>query len=101
MLYAVLFVSAFFWPAHPTLQSLISRDIPADKQGELQGALMSLTSLTSIVNPLMMTSLFAVVSRRESSFYFPGAPYLAAAALFFLAWVFIYRWTRNASDISR
>jgi DHA1 family tetracycline resistance protein-like MFS transporter len=92
MLYAVLVFSSIFWAAHPALQSLISREIPANEQGELQGALMSLTSLTSIINPLIMTSLFAATTSREAGLYLPGSPYLLAAACFFVSWLLVLRW---------
>lgn len=43
----------------PAVQSLASRDVGDDKQGELQGVLSSVTSLTAIVGPLLGTTLYA------------------------------------------
>jgi len=92
MLYVVLLISSMFWAAHPALQSLISREIPPDEQGELQGALMSLTSLTAIATPLMMTSLFAATSDKTAGLYLPGSPYLLGACFFLFALILIRRW---------
>ena len=91
-MYAVLIVSCLFWASHPALQSLISHQVSANEQGELQGALMSLNSLTSIINPLIMTSLFAVTSVRGSSIYVPGSPYILSGVLFLAAAILSARW---------
>lgn len=107
MLYVILVVSSIFWAAHPALQSVISRDVPSEEQGELQGALMSLTSLTAVLNPLVMTSLFAATTIKDGSFaYVPGSPYLLASLLFFTAWLVMRRWDKRfgegmVSDMAR
>ena len=43
----------------PALQSLLSAEVDADRQGELQGVLASLTSLAAIIGPLAGTSIYA------------------------------------------
>ena len=67
--------------AGPSLQGIISSQVPANEQGELQGALTSLISLTSIVGPLLMTFLFAHFTDPASGVIFPGAPFLMGAVL--------------------
>lgn len=67
--------------AGPSLQGIISGQVPANEQGELQGALTSLISLTSIIGPLLMTNLFAHFTDPASSIQFPGAPFLMGAVL--------------------
>ncbi|HLL44423.1 MAG TPA: TCR/Tet family MFS transporter, partial [Segetibacter sp.] len=52
--------------AGPALQSIISGQVPSNEQGELQGALTSLMSLTSIVGPLVMTYLFAYFTKNNA-----------------------------------
>jgi len=64
----------------PALQSIMTGQVPADSQGELQGGLTSLVSLTSIVGPLLMTWLFHYYTMPEHP-YFPGAPFMAGAIL--------------------
>jgi len=67
--------------AGPALQSTVSGQVPANEQGELQGALTSLISATGVVGPLMMTSLFAFFTGPNAPVQLPGAPYLLGAAL--------------------
>ncbi len=71
--------------AGPALQSLISGRVPANEQGELQGALTSLMSLTSIVGPWLMTSLFYYFTNEDASVHFAGAPFLLGAVLLLIS----------------
>lgn len=65
----------------PALQSVISNQVPANEQGELQGALTSLMSITSIAGPLIMNYLFAYFTAPEAPVYFPSAPFVLGAIL--------------------
>lgn len=94
MVYPVLAVASVFSAAQPALQSLITREVPADRQGELQGALMSLMSLMGVINPLVMTRVFAVSSGRESWFDMPGLVYYFAALFGLVAFVAVWRWEK-------
>ena len=67
--------------AGPALQSTISGQVPATEQGELQGALTSLISVTGVVGPLMMSYLFGEFTRKGAPVYFPGAPFMLGAVL--------------------
>ncbi|GAB3842772.1 TCR/Tet family MFS transporter [Hymenobacter jeollabukensis] len=67
--------------AGPAIQGLISAQVPPNEQGELQGGLTSLISLTSIVGPPLMTNLFSYFTGPKAPVYFPGAPFLLAAVL--------------------
>jgi DHA1 family tetracycline resistance protein-like MFS transporter len=67
--------------AGPALQSTISGQVPANEQGELQGALTSLMSVTGVVGPLLMTGLFRYFTRAAAPVHFPGAPFLLGAVL--------------------
>ena len=60
----------------PALQGIMSGQVPANEQGELQGALTSLISVTAIIGPPLMTNCFAYFTRPESPIYFPGAAFL-------------------------
>jgi DHA1 family tetracycline resistance protein-like MFS transporter len=81
MMFAFLVPYCLGGIAGPALQAIISQNVPSNEQGELQGALTSLMSVTSIIGPLMMTYLFAWFTRPNASFKFSGAPFLAAAIL--------------------
>jgi len=71
--------------AGPSLQGIISTQVPSNEQGELQGALTSLMSLTSIIGPPLMSNLFYFFTKSEAPVYFPGAPMLTAAVLTLLS----------------
>lgn len=76
--------------AGPALQSIISGHVPPNEQGELQGALTSLMSATSIIGPPMMTSLFAYFTGKQAPFYFPGVSFFLGAILMMLSAVWAY-----------
>lgn len=67
--------------AGPALQGIISTQVPANEQGELQGALTSLMSVTSIIGPILMTGTFAYFTNGTAGFYLPGAPMILGAVL--------------------
>ena len=67
--------------AGPALQATITSHVPANTQGELQGSLTSLMSLTSIFGPLLMTNLFAYFTSIQSPVHFPGAPFVMGGLL--------------------
>jgi DHA1 family tetracycline resistance protein-like MFS transporter len=81
MLYAFLVPYAFGGLAGPALQGLLSNGVPENEQGELQGAMSSMMSATSIVGPPLMTTIFATFTEAGAPVYFPGAPFVAGAIL--------------------
>ncbi len=84
--------------AGPALQSIISGNVPPNEQGELQGALTSLMSATSIVGPIMMTNLFAYFTHGSAPFYFPGAAFLLGAIFMIISAGWAY-WALKRKDI--
>lgn len=81
MMFAFLIPYCLGGIAGPAIQGLISNQVPPTEQGELQGALTSLVSLTSIIGPLIMNNLFAYATGKDSLFFLPGAPFFLAALL--------------------
>ncbi len=71
--------------AGPALQATITSEVDVREQGELQGALTSLMSATSIVGPPMMTNLFAWSIRPGSPIYLPGAPFFLGSFLMLMS----------------
>ena len=65
----------------PAMNGIMSRQIPANAQGELQGLLGSVASSTFIFSPVMMTQLFAYFSSPAAPVYFPGAAFALAGVL--------------------
>jgi len=90
MMFAFLIPYCLGGIAGPSLQGIISNQVPANEQGELQGALTSLISVTSIIGPPLMTNLFSFFTKEDAFVYFPGAAFLMGAILIafsgFLAW---------------
>jgi DHA1 family tetracycline resistance protein-like MFS transporter len=74
----------------PALQAIISGHVPPNEQGELQGALTSLMSVTSIVGPLLMTGSFSYFTGPNKPFYFPGISFLIGAVLMLIAAILAY-----------
>lgn len=70
--------------------------MPADSQGELQGAMGSIAGVTSIVGPLVMTQTFGFFASAAAPVYFPGASFLLAALLTFAALVLFWTRVRDA-----
>lgn len=60
----------------PALQSEMASYVPSNQQGELQGSLTGVLSLTTILGPPLMTNIFAYFSIKSSDHYFPGAPFI-------------------------
>lgn len=81
MMFAFMIPYALGGIAGPAIQGILSSKVPANEQGELQGALTSLMSLTSIIGPLVMTALFAYFTAKTTTVYFPGAPFMMGAVL--------------------
>ncbi|GAB4496522.1 MAG: tetracycline resistance MFS efflux pump [Saprospiraceae bacterium] len=81
MMYAFMIPFSLGGLAGPALQGIISNQVPANEQGELQGALTSLISVTSIIGPLLMTYLFAYFTAPQAPVHFAGAPFLMGAVL--------------------
>jgi DHA1 family tetracycline resistance protein-like MFS transporter len=81
MMFAFMIPYALGGLAGPAIQTITSEQVPANAQGELQGAITSLMSLTSIIGPLLMTGLFAYFTDRSNPVYFPGVPFFAGGIL--------------------
>jgi MFS transporter, DHA1 family, tetracycline resistance protein len=94
-LYLIMVVAGLSGFVLPSLQLMMTGQVPADSQGELQGALSSLNSLASIIGPLMMTQLFFYFTNAEAVWHFPGISFLAIALLTGLALLFFVRTVRQ------
>ena len=62
----------------PAINGIMSRQVPANAQGELQGLVGSVASSTFVISPVMMTQLFAYFSGPTAPVYFPGAAFALA-----------------------
>ena len=85
MVYPIIVFGALSGIGQPALQGVISRIVPANAQGELQGAMTSMQSLSMIIGPLVMSRMFEGFTGRDAPVVFAGAPFLLASALTVIA----------------
>lgn len=78
-------ISALWALAGPSTQALITRQVSADVQGRLQGALMSLVSMAGILGPTIFAGSFGYFVDPQNPVHLPGVPFLIAAVLLFVA----------------
>ena len=97
MMFAFLVPYALGGLAGPSIQGIMTGQVPENAQGELQGGLTSMISVTSIIGPPIMTGLFAYYTQ-SSEVYFPGAPFLLGAVLTLVSIWIARRSLRNTSS---
>ncbi len=81
IIYLYLPFSALGGITAPAMQGLMTKDVSVDAQGELQGAIASITAITTILSPLLMTSLFAFFTVKGTAYYHPAGAFGVAAFL--------------------
>ena len=97
MMYAFTAVYCLGGIAMPSIQGIISTHVPPNEQGELQGALTSLMSATSIIGPLIMTNVFSYFTSTAAPIHFAGAPFIVSAVLTIISSVLAYRSLKTKS----
>jgi DHA1 family tetracycline resistance protein-like MFS transporter len=81
----------------PTTQGLMSHRVEPNAQGELQGAVASLFSLSSIVGPPLLSHLFGYFTSPAAPIQVPGAAFFASAVLAVLTLAIYWAVTRDAA----
>ncbi|MBP9793198.1 MAG: TCR/Tet family MFS transporter [Flavobacterium sp.] len=76
MMFAFLIPYCLGGIAGPALQAVIASQVPANQQGEIQGTLTSLISVSAIVGPPMMSLVFYYFTHDDAPFKFAGAPFI-------------------------
>ena len=89
MMFIITIASSLGGLATPALQAIMANQVPANEQGELRGALTSLMSLTAVIGPVMMTSLFAYFTSAQTPLLFPGAPFIMGGVLTIISIVLV------------
>jgi DHA1 family tetracycline resistance protein-like MFS transporter len=90
MMFAFLVPYCLGGIAGPALQAIMTGNVPKNEQGELQGALTSMMSITTIIGPLLMNNLFTWFTKQSAALYFPGAPFFLGAILILLSTYLAY-----------
>jgi MFS transporter, DHA1 family, tetracycline resistance protein len=67
------------------IQSLMTKRVDADRQGQLQGATSSVQSVSQLLGPFVFTLTFAYFIGPQAPVHLPGAPFLLASALVVVA----------------
>lgn len=71
--------------AMPAAQSMMTHRVSEHEQGELQGALQSVRSITFIIGPVLFSQVFSWFINPNNPVHLPGAPYYLAGAMLFTA----------------
>lgn len=85
MMYVIIVVTGLGEMAGPTTFALITRHVPANEHGSVQGAITSLGSVTGILAPAIATSLFGFFVSDQAPFRLPSAPFLSGVVFVALA----------------
>ena len=81
MVYALLTLALISLMQEPAIRQELSNRTPEDAQGELQGGLSALASIVMIVSPVLYNGMFRLTAGDNATLYFPGSPFVVAAAL--------------------
>jgi MFS transporter, DHA1 family, tetracycline resistance protein len=90
MMYVIIAIGSLGAIAMPALQGLVSRGVPLNEQGAVQGALSSVGSLAGIVGPPITTGLFGYFISPQAPVHVPGAAFFLGA--FFLVGALSLAW---------
>jgi DHA1 family tetracycline resistance protein-like MFS transporter len=91
MVYYIILVGSLAGIGSPATQSIISRAVPPDRQGAVQGALNSITGVAGIIAPLLWTSLFSLAVSPTGEWWVPGLPFFGASLIALAATALAWR----------
>lgn len=94
---SLMILAALWGLAMPTAQSLMTRRVGPDEQGQLQGANMSLISIAGMTAPLVLGWVYAQAVGPFAHLGQPGAPFYLAGVLLVFATLLGWRVTRAAA----
>ncbi len=90
MMFAFLIPYCLGGIAGPAMQAVISSQVPANEQGEIQGTLSSLMSASAIVGPPMMSTVFYYFTHKDAPFQFAGAHFVLGGILMLISTIIAY-----------
>ncbi|MFY7827093.1 MAG: TCR/Tet family MFS transporter [Flectobacillus sp.] len=90
MMYVIMMPFAMGGIAAPAIQSVMTQQVGANEQGELQGGITSILSITSILGPLIASNLFSYFASSKAPIYYPGAAFLSGAILAVISLIIAY-----------
>ena len=95
-IYIFLAVASLAGLAQPSISAIITTAVPANAQGELQGALSSLGGIAAIIAPILMTYVFGYFTAPAAPVHFAGAPFILSAFFELIAIALLARVIRQA-----
>jgi DHA1 family tetracycline resistance protein-like MFS transporter len=92
MVYPVMCLALFGWIiAQPAAMGMMSRALPPNEQGLLQGVVASINSVTAVAGPPIWTGIFAFFVSPAAPLIIPGAAFDGSALVFLVALVIALR----------
>ena len=79
----------------PALNNMMSSRVAQNEQGELQGAIGAAQGLALISGPLVMGPAFEIFAKEGTSYYQPGAPFIAASLMSVIAIISFFMVTKG------
>lgn len=101
MLYAVILCGALGGISGPALQSYVTKHVPANEQGGVQGVFGGLASLAGIPGPLIGTWSFGWAISSEHSWQLPGIAFFEGALLVAIALALVFRTLRRDAKVGQ
>lgn len=98
MIYVIIVPYVLGWGlTAPAVQSLITRQVPPNEQGILQGAISSAQTVTGIIGPPVAGSVFGYFIGPVAPIHLPGAAFLLGAVLFVVGLAVAWKGVRAAA----
>lgn len=94
MMYVIICFGSFAGLAGPAGQALITRRVPSNEQGAVQGALGGLQSLAGVISPWIASRSFSAAIKPGSQWHMPGISFFEASFLAFCAFLIASRAVR-------
>ncbi|UAK26424.1 TCR/Tet family MFS transporter [Sphingomonas nostoxanthinifaciens] len=85
LVFPILCITALQSLVMPSMSAIMSRRVPPNAQGELQGFSGSIAAIAAVIAPMLYNNLLAAFTGPRAHPPFPGAPFLLAAACALLA----------------
>jgi MFS transporter, DHA1 family, tetracycline resistance protein len=101
LIYVIMIFGSLAGISGPALQSYITKHVPPDQQGAVQGVYSGLASLAGIPGPILATWSFGWAIAPENHFNHPGIAFFEAALLLFLALLLALRCFRKDAASAR
>ena len=98
--FVVLTLSALHATVQPSIMALMSRRVPADAQGELQGFTGSVAALAAMLAPMLLSWPLAYFTSPRAPVYFPGAGVAVASFAAVVALASLVALRRQPSRLS-